>query len=92
MVPGIGDAAQRMLDAWTYDVSNEEKGYNNDAAAAEVADRSLKSQREMQFLVDEWANGRGMPGMDDPSVNDLQFDMRNDHTTGEKLANDAIGR
>jgi len=92
MVPGIGDAAQRILDAWTYDVSNEEKGYNNDAAAAEVADRSLKSQREMQFLVDEWANGPGMPGMDDPSVNDLQFDMRNDHTTGEKLANDAIGR
>ncbi|MFH0522027.1 hypothetical protein ACHBTE_33275 [Streptomyces sp. M41] len=92
MVPGIGDAAQRMLDAWTYDISNQEKGYNNDAAAAEVADRSLKSQREMQFLVDEWANGPGMPGMDDPSVNDLQFDMRNDHTTGEKLANDAIGR
>ncbi|WP_179199218.1 hypothetical protein [Streptomyces viridochromogenes] len=46
----------------------------------------------MQFLVDEWANGPGMPGMDDPDVNDLQLDMRNDHTTGEKLANDAIGR
>jgi hypothetical protein len=91
-VPGIGDAAQRVLDAWTYDMSNEGKGYNNDEAAAEVADRSLKSQREMQFLVDQWANGRGKPGMDDPSVNDLQLDMRNDHTTGEKLANDAIGR
>ncbi|MFG2549477.1 hypothetical protein ACGFWF_05985 [Streptomyces sp. NPDC048581] len=92
MVPGIGDAAQRMLDAWTYDISNQEKGYNNDAAAAEGADRSLKSQLVMQFLVDEWANGRGKPGMDDPSVSDLQFDMRNDHTTGEKLAKDAIGR
>lgn len=91
-VPGIGDAAQRMLDAWTYDISNQEKGYNNDAAAAEVADRSLTSQQEMRDLMKEWAEGEGKPGKDHWTVNDLQADMRNDHTTGEKLANDAIGR
>ncbi|MFM9368260.1 hypothetical protein [Streptomyces sp. Da 82-17] len=90
-VPGIGDGAQRALDAWTYDISNKEKDENNDQAADEVADESLKSQREMRILVDSWAQEDGNPGKDHWTVNDLQLDMRNDHTTGEQLANKAIG-
>ncbi|WP_327351431.1 hypothetical protein [Streptomyces sp. NBC_01304] len=90
-IPVLGDTAQRLVDCWTYDMSNQYKDENNDAAAAEAAEKSMRSERQMDLLVEEWAELEG-PGRDHASIDTLQEDLKNNRNTRRELANDALGR
>lgn len=90
-IPVVGDSAQRMVDAWTADMANNIKAENNAEAAAEVADRSLRSQNQMGFLLEEWARQRGIDP-DSPDVDQVEMDMKNDRNSGRDNAKVALGR
>ncbi|MDI3408394.1 hypothetical protein [Streptomyces cavernicola] len=91
-VPYIGDTAQRILDTWTWDVSNQEKGKNGDDAAADVADHSFESEREMTFIIDTWADAEhGGPGTDDKDIKSLKREMLGDHNARRDKTDEWLG-
>ncbi|MFD0351259.1 DUF6571 family protein [Kitasatospora aburaviensis] len=64
----LGDAAQRLVDTWTYAVSLEEKDQNNSEANAKISDTYLGANRQMSDMVGIWARDRGMDP-DSPDIN-----------------------
>ncbi|MFJ9948500.1 hypothetical protein [Kitasatospora sp. NPDC091207] len=87
----LGDAAQRLVDTWTYAVSLEEKDQNNTAANAKISDTYLGANRQMSDMVGIWARDRGMDP-DSPTVNSLQDDMLNSRNRSNDVAGRYLGR
>ncbi|MER6395509.1 DUF6571 family protein [Kitasatospora sp. NPDC001603] len=87
----LGDAAQRLVDTWTYEVSLEEKDRNNSEANAKVSDTCLGANRQMSDMVGIWARDRGMDP-DGPTVNSLQDDMLNSRNRSNDVAGRYLGR
>ncbi|WP_406194600.1 hypothetical protein OH807_05530 [Kitasatospora sp. NBC_01560] len=87
----LGDAAQRLVDTWTYEVSLEEKDRNNTEANAKISDTYLGANREMSDLVGVWARDRGQ-NPDSPEINSLQDDMLNSRNRSNDTASRYLGR
>ncbi|MFD0277746.1 DUF6571 family protein [Kitasatospora sp. NPDC127111] len=87
----LGDAAQRLVDTWTYAVSLEEKDQNNTEANAKISDTYLGANRQMSDMVGIWARDRGMDP-DGPNINSLQDDMLNSRNRSSDTASRYLGR
>ncbi|MCG6498821.1 DUF6571 family protein [Kitasatospora sp. A2-31] len=87
----LGDAAQRLVDTWTYAVSLEEKDQNNSEANAKVSDTYLGANRQMSDMIGIWARDRGMDP-DSPDINSLQDDMLNSRNRSNDVAGRYLGR
>ncbi|MFD0258948.1 DUF6571 family protein [Kitasatospora indigofera] len=87
----LGDAAQRLVDTWTYAVSLEEKDQNNTEANAKISDTYLGANRQMSDMVGIWARDRNMDP-DSPTINSLQDDMLNSRNRSNDVASRYLGR
>ncbi|MER6301233.1 DUF6571 family protein [Kitasatospora sp. NPDC001539] len=90
-IPGIGDAAQRMVDTWTYEVSLNEKDQNNAEANAKISDTYLDGTRQMSDLVGIWARDHGI-SPEDHMINGLQDDVLNTRNRSSDVAGHYLGR
>ncbi|MEV0531865.1 DUF6571 family protein [Kitasatospora sp. NPDC050463] len=87
----LGDAAQRLVDTWTYAVSLEEKDQNNTEANAKISDTYLGANRQMSDMIGIWARDRGMDP-DGATINSLQDDMLNSRNRSNDVAGRYLGR
>ncbi|MBD0673673.1 DUF6571 family protein [Streptomyces sp. CBMA156] len=90
-IPGVGDAAQRLVDTWTYEVSLNEKDQNNAEANAKISDTYLDGTKEMSDLVGIWARDRGV-NPEDHMINGLQDDVLNTRNRSSDVAGRYLGR
>ncbi|MEU4346749.1 hypothetical protein [Streptomyces sp. NPDC023838] len=86
IIPGVGDVAQRTVDAATYEWSKDVKAEADQVANVGVAkEMSVKAQGSHD-LINQWAAGRGMDYGKDPVVNYLQDYMNLHYSTARNQA------
>ncbi|WP_405442278.1 hypothetical protein OG373_33665 [Streptomyces avidinii] len=88
LIPGIGDTAQRMVDATTYEWSKDVKAEADQVANVGVAKEMGAKSQGSHDLINQWANGRGRDPMTDSVVNHLrdQSDLHYSASRNQALA------
>ncbi|WP_250405298.1 DUF6571 family protein, partial [Streptomyces cellostaticus] len=72
MIPVVGDEAQRMVDAATYEWSKDVKAEADQVANIGVAKKMGDMSHGALDLVQQWEKSRGMDYTKDPTANYLQ--------------------
>lgn len=70
-IPGAGDAVQRGIDTWTWNMSNDQKESATTEANAKIAERYLESESQTRHFVGDWGERAGY-ARDSPQINVLQ--------------------
>ncbi|MFE7242475.1 hypothetical protein [Streptomyces sp. NPDC057580] len=86
IIPGVGDAAQRMVDAATYEWSKDVKAEADQVANVGVAKEMGVKAQGSHDLINQWAAGRGMDYKKDPVVNYLQDYMNLHYSSARNQA------
>ncbi|MBT1189822.1 hypothetical protein HET69_39050 [Streptomyces sp. CJ_13] len=88
LIPGIGDTAQRMVDAATYEWSKDVKAEADQIANVGVAKETGAKAQGSHDLINQWAGSRGRDPMTDSVVNYLrdQSDLHYSASRNQALA------
>ncbi|MFE9846416.1 hypothetical protein [Streptomyces goshikiensis] len=88
LIPGIGDTAQRMVDAATYEWSKDVKAEADQIANVGVAKEMGAKAQGSHDLINQWAGSRGRDPMTDSVVNYLrdQSDLHYSASRNQALA------
>ncbi|MGX4690057.1 hypothetical protein [Streptomyces sp. JNUCC 63] len=92
IIPGVGDAAQRVLDAATYEWSKDVKAEADQFAKKETsADLAAKSQGTHD-LINQWAATRGLDYKNDAIVINMRDEASQSYITSRTAAFATLGR
>ncbi|MGW2105967.1 hypothetical protein [Streptomyces sp. NPDC001948] len=87
----VGDALQRGVDVWAWEVGNALKAEADTTANSGVAAQFLETEQQMSLMADSWAQGR--PDIDTSTsqgkaeLSSLTQDVHEAHVDGAAIAN-----
>ncbi|MFJ1718024.1 hypothetical protein [Streptomyces sp. NPDC088244] len=87
----VGDALQRGVDVWAWEVGNALKAEADSTANAGVAAQFLETEQQMSLMVDSWAQGRSdidtSTAQGKAALSTLTQDVHEAHVDGAATAN-----
>ncbi|MGW9372245.1 hypothetical protein ACWGVR_19750 [Streptomyces xanthophaeus] len=88
LIPGIGDTAQRMVDAATYEWSKDVKAEADQVANVSAGEEMRAKSKGTHDLINQWADTCGRDPMTDSVVNHLrdQSDLHYSASRNQALA------
>ncbi|MFH8582674.1 hypothetical protein ACH4EF_42940, partial [Streptomyces zaomyceticus] len=92
LIPGVGDAAQRVLDSATYEWSKDVKAEADQVAKVGVSDDLGAKSQGTHDLINQWAAGRGRDYKTDPIVINMRDEASQSYITSRTAAFSALGR
>ncbi|MFF1498795.1 hypothetical protein ACFVZR_02680 [Streptomyces sp. NPDC058316] len=92
MIPGVGDTAQRVLDAATYEWSKDIKAEADQIAKAETTKDLMAKNMASHDLINQWADGRGKDYVHDKAVQNMRDEASQTYITARTTALSVLGR
>ncbi|MFC9858581.1 MULTISPECIES: hypothetical protein [unclassified Streptomyces] len=92
MIPGVGDTAQRMLDAATYEWSKDIKAEADQIAKAETTKDLMAKNHASHDLINQWAAGQGKDYVKDTAVINMRDEASQSYITSRTTALSVLGR
>ncbi|MFJ3931398.1 hypothetical protein [Streptomyces sp. NPDC090029] len=87
-LPIFGDAAQRIVDAVTYEWSKDVAAEHEDAARGQVSQDAARGITGTYKIIDEWGDSRGVK--DTAALEHAKGESRQSYTGGRSEAYDAL--
>ncbi|MET9765801.1 hypothetical protein [Streptomyces sp. NPDC006415] len=92
MIPGVGDAAQRLLDSAAYEWSKDIKAEADQIAKAKTTDDLMAHSMGSHDLINQWAEGRQMDYEKDTAVKNMRDEASQSYITSRTAALAVLNR
>ncbi|WP_157868677.1 hypothetical protein [Streptomyces caatingaensis] len=92
LLPGLGDAAQRVVDIATYDWGNDIKSEAEEVGKVESSKRLEGSRNAARDLIDSWARAWGRDPGTDAHVSELRHEMGQSFGVSRRDVMNYLGR
>lgn len=92
LIPGVGDAAQRVLDIATYEWSKDVKAEADQFAKEGASEDMAAKSQGTHDLINQWAVTRGLDYENDAIVINMRDEASQSYITSRTAAFTALGR